>query len=185
MIFASTSAMISHKYTFHNHILKRTSPPVYFQAANMSIYSTLLALLISISYCCSFDLKMPTGKYCQSEINNFNNADVLGLQRNRNTIIRKYDSEENSFCVVDGSSTAHLDWQHLRIDAHSNYAQDCGEQFTRSLLTLDEIDSLPSNAIIKSAQIKLFGYRSEEFEAYSSTDGSTATNQVRLMSMQP
>ncbi|CAF1678856.1 unnamed protein product, partial [Adineta ricciae] len=95
-----------------------------------------------------------------------------------NTIIRKYDSEINTFCAADGSGTAHLDWQHLRIDAHSNYAQGCGEQFTRSLLTLDEIDSLPSNAVIKSAQIKLFGYRPEEFEAYSFTDGSTVTNEV-------
>ncbi|CAF1334616.1 unnamed protein product [Adineta ricciae] len=161
MIFASTSAIIFYKYTLHHHTLKRTLLPVYSQEANMPIYSTLLALLLSISHCCSLDSKMSTR-----------------LQRNRNTIIRKYDSEVNTFCAVDGSSTAHLDWQYLRIDAHSNYAQGCGQQFTRSLLTLDEVDSLPSNAVIKSAQIKLFGYRPEEFEAYSFTDGSTVTNEV-------
>ncbi|CAF1335044.1 unnamed protein product [Adineta ricciae] len=158
MIFGSTSAIIFYKYTFHRHTLKRTLHPVYYQAANMPIYSTLLVRLLSISHCCSLDSKMSTGKYYQSERDNFNNTYVLGLQRNRNTIIRKYDSEINTFCAADGSGTAHLDWQHLRIDAHSNYAQGCGEQFTRSLLTLDEIDSLPSNAVIKSAQIKLFGF---------------------------
>jgi hypothetical protein len=100
--------------------------------------------------------------------------------RNRNTIIRRCDVEVSSYCAERGSISVQLNCQYLQIKTSSNFAAGCGQQYVRSLLTLDEIDLLPPNAVVKSAQMKLFGAIPEEFEVFSLTDEPDVTNEVAI-----